>query len=467
MAAMRPRSVPWTDWEEWVKVCIALFSTIADGQRVHVRQGLDLVEMWKTRGRVPHAVESTAQLLEIQLLDGCEGAQRSETELRLQYSLAVIRAVNGLVDPSQQGTFADSIFSIARTIGLPGWIVELRHEATHNQLPSLIVLRSAARHLLEWYHVNYWQMQCRHLEVSSSSCLSSAMGGEDAGGGDSSLLLSSGGLLEKSSTILSEIFVPLFLESVSVQAALGDVVAQTLRLQAKKMSIAALRKLFNQHKGQWWQRLSEVAKTCDTFIELLVCRIFAFAVASFEAVGDTPDRQAPAMERRIGLCDMWVAALGASKIGKASKRKKYGMFHVEASTEHGCWLAVNQRVKDILDKTPDEELGRLRLYRALKMVQSTTVAFYTKWTQGREEEGEEREEEEEEEKGEEDEEEEEAEDEDEEEDKGRTARPSLESRHAKRQKMDTAWKVCKDLPQWPMGLVPGSLESRLYSIVTL
>jgi len=460
MAAARPRNVPWADWDEWLKVRISLFTVNGPGRCDIVRQGLDIVEMWKTRGRVPHAVESTAQLLEIQLLDDGEVVRRGETELRLQYSLAVIRAVNGLVDPSQQGTFADSIFSIAQTIGLPGWIVELRHEATHNQLPSLGVLRSAARHLIEWYHVNYWQMQCRHLEVLSSSCMASAIG--DGGGG--SALLSSGGLLEKSSTILSEIFVPLFLESVSVQAAQGDAVAQTLRLQAKKMSPAALRKLFNQHKGQWWQRLSEVAKTCDTFIELLVCHIFAFALASFEAVGDNLGLQAPAMERRIGLCEMWVAALSASKIGKASIRKKPGMLHVEASTEHGCWLAVNQRVTDILDKTP-EELGRLRLYRALKQVQSTTVAFYTKGTQEREDDDEENVQEmEEEEEGEE---EGEDEDEDEDEEKGQTARPSLELCQAKRQKMDTAWKVCKDLPQWPMGLVPGIMESRLYSIVSL
>ena len=75
-------------------------------------------------------------------------SQRSETELRLSYSIIIVRAVNGLVDPSQQGYFADSVASLAQRIGLPAWFVELRHDATHQQLPSLTMLRTAAQHLV-------------------------------------------------------------------------------------------------------------------------------------------------------------------------------------------------------------------------------------------------------------------------------------------------------------------------------
>jgi len=53
--------------------------------------------------------------------------------------------VNGLVDPLQVGAFARSIASIAVQLGLPSWLVELRHAATHEDLPSLELLREAAR----------------------------------------------------------------------------------------------------------------------------------------------------------------------------------------------------------------------------------------------------------------------------------------------------------------------------------
>lgn len=63
----------------------------------------------------------------------------------MSYAAAIIRLVNGLVDPLQLGAYARSIASIAQQLGLPAWLVELRHAATHEDLPSLEVLRDAAR----------------------------------------------------------------------------------------------------------------------------------------------------------------------------------------------------------------------------------------------------------------------------------------------------------------------------------
>lgn len=65
--------------------------------------------------------------------------------LRQSYANAIIRMVNGLVDPLQIGAYARSIASIAIQLGLPLWLVELRHAATHEDLPSLELLRDAAR----------------------------------------------------------------------------------------------------------------------------------------------------------------------------------------------------------------------------------------------------------------------------------------------------------------------------------
>lgn len=64
---------------------------------------------------------------------------------RQAYAVALIRLVNGLVDPLQLGAYARSIASIAAQLDLPPWLVELRHAATHGDLPSLDVLREAAR----------------------------------------------------------------------------------------------------------------------------------------------------------------------------------------------------------------------------------------------------------------------------------------------------------------------------------
>lgn len=48
------------------------------------------------------------------------------------------------------------MFQRAVDLGLPASFVELRHEATHREPPSLVVLRKASQRSLEWLWDNYW-----------------------------------------------------------------------------------------------------------------------------------------------------------------------------------------------------------------------------------------------------------------------------------------------------------------------
>jgi ribosomal biogenesis protein LAS1 len=56
------------------------------------------------------------------------------------------------------------MYSIAKTIGLPATYVELRHQATHEELPSLSKLRTATQKALRWIWDYYWV----HLTVEDS-----------------------------------------------------------------------------------------------------------------------------------------------------------------------------------------------------------------------------------------------------------------------------------------------------------
>lgn len=155
--------VQWQDWHEWQDVHVALFSNDLSAQQ----RALARVAAWRSRAQLPVAISATAQLLEIQLHErmaqhhhhGVGVASRSHMELSLQYASAVVRCVNGLVDGSQKGAYAMAVSSLAQRIGIPLWIVDLRHESTHNQMPSLPVLRFAAQHLLSWLRANYWFKQ--------------------------------------------------------------------------------------------------------------------------------------------------------------------------------------------------------------------------------------------------------------------------------------------------------------------
>jgi ribosomal biogenesis protein LAS1 len=56
------------------------------------------------------------------------------------------------------------MYSIAKTIGLPATYVELRHQATHEELPSLSKLRTATQKALRWIWDYYWV----HLTAENS-----------------------------------------------------------------------------------------------------------------------------------------------------------------------------------------------------------------------------------------------------------------------------------------------------------
>lgn len=152
------RVVPWSSWREWQDVADAL---LADDTASWER-GTAAVAAWRARGRLPLAVEATAVLRAAAANDRLERAD--ESGLRMTYAMAVVRLVNGVTDPQQRGKFAAPVQALAQAAGLPRLLVDVRHEATHNELPSLPVLRRAAEAALEWLRTRYWDAQRAQLE---------------------------------------------------------------------------------------------------------------------------------------------------------------------------------------------------------------------------------------------------------------------------------------------------------------
>ena len=141
---MGPLQVPWICWGEWSHVFELLFD---EPNRTHA---LNRIEAWAHRGRLPVAVEASAALVGAQLHDQmvrtlpASAQPLMQRQCRNGYALAILRFVNGVTDGCQKGKAALSVSSIADRVQLPRRFVDLRHDATHGLLPSLLVLRSAA-----------------------------------------------------------------------------------------------------------------------------------------------------------------------------------------------------------------------------------------------------------------------------------------------------------------------------------
>ncbi|KAJ7169509.1 Las1-like-domain-containing protein [Mycena filopes] len=149
-----PRRVPWTSITELDQVCSWIFTDEYDLDSK--TKAINRLSAWRVITPLPHALESTLAILSALVQDTAVVQPSSYLSLRHSYAAAIIRLVNGLVDPLQLGAYARSIASIANQLGLPPWLVELRHAATHEDLPSLELLRQAARESMTWLLHNYF-----------------------------------------------------------------------------------------------------------------------------------------------------------------------------------------------------------------------------------------------------------------------------------------------------------------------
>lgn len=87
------------------------------------------------------------------------------------------RMVNGIADSQQKGRVALSVNALAESAGLSRLLVDIRHEATHNELPSLSTLQLAARQALDWLVQQYWWVAAAAgaaLLLSDDQCLLTA-----------------------------------------------------------------------------------------------------------------------------------------------------------------------------------------------------------------------------------------------------------------------------------------------------
>lgn len=164
-----PRRVPWAAIAELDQLCSWIFADENDmeskvlainrvGESPEKRERVlsqcisPQLSAWRAITYLPHALESALGLLVVIIQDNAVHPQTPCLALRQSYAAAIIRLVNGLVDPLQLGAYARSIASIASQLGLPPWLVELRHAATHEDLPSLELLREAAHEVRGYLH---------------------------------------------------------------------------------------------------------------------------------------------------------------------------------------------------------------------------------------------------------------------------------------------------------------------------
>ena len=149
------------------------------------QDAINMISLWRFREpKLNHVLISTAHLMDAMLHDQ-QGKREalSSIALRSIYAMAFCRFVNALVDrdvrKSVTATIAKNNFAVdsdtgsglyrgqssmyahALELGLPESFVELRHQAIHEEMPSLEILRVNTREALDWLWERWWKVNVK------------------------------------------------------------------------------------------------------------------------------------------------------------------------------------------------------------------------------------------------------------------------------------------------------------------
>lgn len=160
--------VPWMNKLEFETVYKSLYSNNPLDQRWAV----DRTSAWAARGHVAElaGVQTTADLVRATIQDYAVQHNISVSnydDVSLMYCMALIRFVNVIVEKGQDREYRVPLRVMALRFGIPEWIIELRHQASHSSAPSLEKLRLGAETCLEWLDRNFWKPE---LENTRDYC---------------------------------------------------------------------------------------------------------------------------------------------------------------------------------------------------------------------------------------------------------------------------------------------------------
>eukprot|EP00494_Astrolonche_serrata_P032124 UN32393 len=156
------RRYPWKDWAEWRSVKNAIF----DNNEKH-KWAVSMMNMWSSRtNKLPSAIEITRDLVQYSLEKNVEHQTK-----RLILAAIYIRLVNGFTDPLQKGAVSRTVGAISSQIKMPQIFVEIRHTATHRQLPSLELLEENMNKIYKFIRTYYWEKQEENISVKEKKNL--------------------------------------------------------------------------------------------------------------------------------------------------------------------------------------------------------------------------------------------------------------------------------------------------------
>ncbi|KAK8888515.1 Ribosomal biogenesis protein las1l [Tritrichomonas musculus] len=144
------KPVAWRNWDEWKETYRMLYSNDVK----EILWGCNRVLAWGSKQVLPIAIEVTASLLQ---------ELHNPEKNTFALSLAIIRFINGVVEPFKNANQSVPISTIGASYGVPDFVITIRHSATHGKMPSFEFASIGALSALDWLKNNYWEVQISEI----------------------------------------------------------------------------------------------------------------------------------------------------------------------------------------------------------------------------------------------------------------------------------------------------------------
>uniref|UniRef100_A0A7I4XTT2 LAS1-like protein n=2 Tax=Haemonchus contortus TaxID=6289 RepID=A0A7I4XTT2_HAECO len=151
--------VPYTA-VEWNRVRTLFQSADID----ELKECLAILSMWRSRmgNSTPVAISCSEMLVRLAIaelqIDDDHNLWMKMEELKMQHCIVIIRFVN-YVNEICQRQRQTSIVRAVQQLGIPSWLVEIRHNASHSHVPPIETLRMAFAFCREWIWEHFWTHQ--------------------------------------------------------------------------------------------------------------------------------------------------------------------------------------------------------------------------------------------------------------------------------------------------------------------
>uniref|UniRef100_A0A1I8HQP4 FAT domain-containing protein n=1 Tax=Macrostomum lignano TaxID=282301 RepID=A0A1I8HQP4_9PLAT len=170
------RVLPWRDASEFIEVASLAELAPLETQPQALADLCTRLAVWLARleqHQLPRAVLATAELAEALLLG--ERQSMANAGQRFVSLLAGEEETR-----TKQMAYTVPVTKVAASMGIPDWLVQIRHDVCHGLLPQAPLLADACREALLWLSNNFWLPQAKRCSSSismlqrSSSLASSA-----------------------------------------------------------------------------------------------------------------------------------------------------------------------------------------------------------------------------------------------------------------------------------------------------